>query len=180
MKNIEDAINAYKKYKNLKLAAEELGYSWQNLYVILRKNGVPVTGDKERYGSDSDRLAARAEKKFLKIIPYAVDMNRKTFQSKIDFMVGDYSVDVKSGTVKQSKKDKIESWMFSVKKQEVLCDFFVMFAVDKNGDFVHTFLVPSEVCKNYTTVRISERNKWFQYKITNEDLKTFFDTLCNQ
>lgn len=49
--------DAYEKHKNLKLAAEELGIKWQYLYVILRKEGVAVCGDKSRYGSDKDRLA---------------------------------------------------------------------------------------------------------------------------
>ena len=60
MNNIQ---SVYEKHKNLKLAANELGVKWQTLYVQLRNRGVPITGDKSRYGSDKDRLAARAELK---------------------------------------------------------------------------------------------------------------------
>lgn len=45
-----NAVEAYEKHKNLKLAAIEVGMPWQMLYVHLRKLGVPVTGDKARYG----------------------------------------------------------------------------------------------------------------------------------
>jgi transcriptional regulator with PAS, ATPase and Fis domain len=34
---------AYARHKNLKLAANELGVRWQQLYARLRKLGIPVT-----------------------------------------------------------------------------------------------------------------------------------------
>ena len=60
---MEKAIEAYGRHKNLKIAAAEVGIPWQKLYLILRNAGVPVVGDKLRYGSDRDKLA-RKEKVF--------------------------------------------------------------------------------------------------------------------
>ena len=68
-------IEAYRKHKNLKIAARELGMAWQALYVILRKAGEPVTGDKLRYGSDRDKLGALAEAEFKRLVPFAQDLN---------------------------------------------------------------------------------------------------------
>lgn len=66
MFKIQKYKDVYDKYKNLKLAANELGVKWQTLYYHLSKEGHPVIGDKERYGSDTDKLAAYTEKLFQK------------------------------------------------------------------------------------------------------------------
>ena len=66
-------VIAYRKHMNIKLAAAQLGVAWQSLYVRLKQLGEPVTGDKMRYGSDRDKLAAMAEAKFLQLVPFAVD-----------------------------------------------------------------------------------------------------------
>ncbi|MDG4870278.1 hypothetical protein P8631_19990, partial [Guyparkeria sp. 1SP6A2] len=84
--------------------------------------GEPVTGDKLRYGSDTDRFAARAERKFNELVPFAMSQNEKKFQSKVDFMVGDSTIDVKAANLKNNR------WSFSLKKQENIADFFVCFA----------------------------------------------------
>lgn len=44
--SIDVMKSVYDKYKNLKLAAEELGIKWQLLYTYLRSANHPVTGDK--------------------------------------------------------------------------------------------------------------------------------------
>ena len=64
-------IESYSRLKNLKLVGLELGIPWQTVYVHLRAAGVPVTGDKKRYGSDTDRLAAKAEALFAELVPAA-------------------------------------------------------------------------------------------------------------
>ena len=73
-----DIAAAYNKHKNLKLAADELGVKWQTLYVQLRKLNIPVTGDKLKYGSNRDRLAARAEIEFQRLVPFAINQNKVT------------------------------------------------------------------------------------------------------
>jgi len=63
-----DEVLVYRKHMNLKLAAEELGMVWQTLYVHLKKLGEPVIGDKNRYGSPSDKLSRMAEKLFQELV----------------------------------------------------------------------------------------------------------------
>lgn len=98
----QQCIQAYRKHQNLKIAAEQVGIPWQTVYVHLRKAGEPVTGDKCRYGSETDRLAARAEREFTRRVPFAEDQNKVKFQSKVDFLVGGYSVDVKAARLRQT------------------------------------------------------------------------------
>lgn len=42
-------IESYSRLKKLKLVGDETGIPWQTVYVRLRANNVPVTGDKARY-----------------------------------------------------------------------------------------------------------------------------------
>lgn len=109
-------VDAYSRLKNLKLVGLELGIPWQTVYVHLRAAGVPVTGDKSRYGSDTDRLAANAERIFAALVPNASDQNDKKFQAKVDFIVGQYKVDVKASRLRNGR------WAFSLKKQERIAE----------------------------------------------------------
>lgn len=171
---------AYEKHKNLKLAAAELGMKWQSLYVQLRKAGIAVTGDKARYGSDKDRLAAQAELEFKRLVPFAKDQNIEKFQSKFDFLVGKEKVDIKASNEHQgSKQFKAKRWAFSVKKQEFCADFIVCFAMNEFG--YRVFLIPGECVRHYQTISISteenSRSKWRQYEIEPCDLAEFFNSL---
>lgn len=106
-------VEAYDKHKNLKLAADELGMKWQTLYVKLKKLNIPVTGDKLKYGTRSDKLSSIAEREFSKLIPFAEDQNAIKFQSKIDFIVNGEKVDVKASRLKEvNKRCKKRSWLF--------------------------------------------------------------------
>lgn len=175
-----DVIKAYEKHKNLKLAANELGMKWQTLYVALRKLGVPVTGDKARYGSDRDRLAAQAELEFKRLVPFAQCQNDIKFQSKFDFLVGKEKIDIKAATARQGCKRFIaKRWAFSVKKQEFCADFIICFAMMETG--YRLFLIPGECVRNYQTISIStaqaSKGKWLQYEISQIDLVEFFEAL---
>lgn len=167
-------IDSYARHKNLKLVGEEVGMSWQNVYVILKKNGVEVTGDKSRYGTDKDRLAALAESEFLKFVPWADDMNKKKYQSKVDFMVGDISVDIKSSRLNRCSSGPAKRWAFSLKKQELFVDYIVGFAFIEND--YRLFLIPGEMVRKYQTISIGEKSnsKWFDFEIKPEDLTEFF------
>ncbi|MCE2029244.1 hypothetical protein [Sessilibacter corallicola] len=172
----QSCIDAYKKHQNLKIAAMEVGVSWQNLYVRLVRNGIPVIGNKEKYGSEKDKLAAKSEKDFLKYVPSAKDCNKEKFQSKIDFSVRELSVDVKASTLRRSnKKCKTRRWAFSIKKQEIIADYFVLFAYDDNMKIKHCFLLPGEIVRKMSTISISEAGgKWMDFKIEPEELDSFF------
>jgi len=165
----------YEKHQNLKLAADELGVKWQTLYVQLKKQGVPITGDKSRYGSDKDRLAAMAELEFKRLVPFAINQNEVKFQSKLDFIVGNHGVDIKASKLNQGSKNFAAlRWSFSVKKQEFCADFVVCFAMLEAG--YRIFLIPGEMVRHYQTISISEKgkSKWLQFEISSSDLYEFF------
>lgn len=167
---------AYSKHMNLKIAAKEIGVKWQTLYYRLKKQGVNVVGDKLKYGSDKDRLAAKAEEEFIKIVPFAIDQNKAKFQSKFDYLVGNQKIDIKCSTLRQGcKRFEAKRWAFSVKKQEMNADFIVCFAFKDDGDY-RIFMIPGEFVRNYQTISISEKgkSKWLDYEINKTDLHDFF------
>lgn len=169
MEKRQACVEAYSRHRNLKLAGEELGIPWQTVYVHLRAAGVAVTGDKTRYGSDTDRLAAKAESLFSELVPEAEDQNTKQFQAKVDFLVGQYKVDVKASRLRHGR------WAFSLKKQERIADFFVCFAF--NDDDTYALLViPGEVCRHMQTISLSQTTstKWWDYRMEPSHLREFF------
>lgn len=175
---MQNIIDAYNKHKNLKLAANELGIKWQTLYVQLKKLDVKITGDKLKYGSDKDRLAAQAELLFQKIVPFAENNNLSKFQSKIDFTVNGQKVDIKASKLNKGCINyESKRWAFSIKKQELIADFIVAFAFDENVKLVKIYLIPSEMIRNYQTISIGEnsRSKWNQFEISEQDLLEFFN-----
>lgn len=177
MNVIEQSIQAYQKHQHLKLAAKDVGIPWQTLYVHLKRAGIPVTGNKAKYGSDKDKLATMAEQEFKRILPAAIDQNNLSFQSKIDFMVGEYGVDIKASRLrKQSKTSKVLRWAFSVKKQEVFADFFVCFAFDSTGNEVlKMLLIPYEVARYHSSISLSSNyGKWSDYEVSKDELYSFF------
>lgn len=177
---IDKSIQAYQKHQHLKLAAKDIGIPWQTLYTHLRKAGISVTGNKLKYGSDSDKLAAKTEDEFKRIVTFAHNQNNDAFQSKIDFYVGAYGVDIKSSRYrKASAKSKVLRWSFSIKKQEVFADFFVCFGWDALGQEIQKILlVPAEMCRFYTSISISTNHgKWSDYEVTESELREFFNQM---
>lgn len=177
---MDECIQAYQRHMNLKLAANELGMQWQTLYSKLKRAGVRVVGDKLRYGSDRDRLAAMAESKFLELVPFAKNMNALEFQSKYDFMAGDFKVDVKASKPGLgSSKSTAKRWAFSVKKQALVCDFIVCFCFSEDRELVHTLLIPSEFFQGLQSVSISceGQSKWLDYLVPSDSLHGFFEDM---
>lgn len=173
-------IQAYRKHRNLKLAAQDVGIPWQSVYVQLRNADEPVTGDKLKYGSDSDKLAARGEQMFHSFVPESISHNEREFQSKLDFTVRGYGVDVKTSTLRLSNKAcKVRRWAFCTKKQEASADFVVCFGIAGDGEsLAKTLLIPGEIIRKYTTVSLSEAGgKWDDYSVEPGDLETFFAAL---
>jgi hypothetical protein len=181
MENLPDYVQAYRKHKHLKKAALELGMKWQNLYLKLCAYGEPVSGDKERYGSESDKFAAKSEGLFKSLVPTAVDMNRKKFQSKYDFEISGLKVDVKCSKKRLSNvSSKQKRWAFSVKKQRLIADLVVCFGYDDSGDEVETCLaIPGDICRNHGTISLSCRGgKWADYSIKIDELNDFIVALA--
>lgn len=173
-------VASYREHKNLKIVGTELGIAWQRVYLHLRAAGEPVTGDKARYGSETDKLAARAERWFARLMPEAHDNNEDAFQAKVDFTIGSATVDVKVSRPKLSKRGVI-GWMWSVKKQEMTADHFVCLALIENGGELSVqtaFLLPGELVRHYSTIRVSagptgKKGKWWDYAVTPPDLREF-------
>lgn len=129
----QQCVEAYRQHQNLKIAAQHIGIPWQTVYVHLRAAGEPVIGNKAVYGSDKDRLAVLGESLFDRLVPFAENENRKKFQSKVDFFVLGYGVDIKTATPRIGHKSQsTERWAFSLKKQEMVADFVVCFCMDKD------------------------------------------------
>jgi hypothetical protein len=176
--NVE--VECYRKHKNLKIAAQELGIPWQSLYVRLKKLGEPVTGDKLRYGTDRDRLGVLAEQEFKRLVPFAIDNNLSKFQANYDFTVGKFKIDVKASLPKQKhKRFAALSWSFSLKKQTLICDFVCCFCLSEEKEIEHILLVPSEFFKGIQTVSVSRKanSKWLDYSIPAESLLSFFSEM---
>jgi len=179
MDNQQKCVEAYARLKSLHAVGAETGISWQMVYIHLKKAGVAVTGDKERYGSDRDRLAAKAEADFQELIPYADNQNKIKFQPKIDFLVHGYGVDVKASKLNKGfHKSSRTRWAFSCKKQEACADFIVCFGYKEEGYAI--FLIPGELIRKYQSVSIapSSKGKWAKFAVSQQDLKRFFDALA--
>lgn len=170
----------YAKHMNLKLAANELGMKWQTLYVSLKKQGIAVVGDKLRYGTDRDRLAAMAESEFMRLVPSAVDMNKTKFQAKFDFNVNGYKVDVKAATPRVGcNSGGGKRWAFSFKKQSLVCDFICCFCFNESKVLDRVLLVPSEFFSGLQSVSVSCSgvSKWLDYAVEQKELEAFFNGL---
>lgn len=186
--DIEKYKEVYDKYKNLKLTAEELGIKWQKLYWHLNRAGHSVTGDKERYGSPTDKMAREMEKHFHSLIPYAKDMNEDSFQYEYDFSIKGLKVDIKSSTKKDGykknpRKNASYRWAFSCKVQESSADFIVCFCMkgfdcEDHEGIEKILLIPKEYYKNKQSLSVScRKSKWFDFEISEDDLKEFFESL---
>ena len=176
---VSACIESYARLKNLKLVAAEIRVSWSTVYLWLREAGVAVSGDKARYGSDKDRLAASAEAEFQRLVPFAENQNDGKFQSKVDFKVHSLSVDVKAAHLVQGMKRSPNSWRwaFSVKKQELSADFIACFAYTDSA--YRLLLIPGELVRNYQTIALSQNvaSKWWDYEVQPNDLSSFFNSL---
>jgi len=169
-------IDAYDRLRNLKLVGAELGIKWQTVYTILRRNNVPVVGDKIRYGSETDRLAATTEQEFKRLVPDAVSQNEFKYQARIDFMVHGMRVDIKSSRLNRGMKNSPGlRWAFCIKKQEFCADFIVCFGYLADMNY-RVFMLPGEMVQKYQSIAIGQegRSKWLDFEVQPEELAPFF------
>jgi hypothetical protein len=185
MQNSDLCIERYRDLKNVKLVGEELGIPWQTVYWRLKRAGEPVTGDKSRYGSETDRRAARGEAWFQRVVPEAVDQNALAYQPKVDFLVHGYGVDVKTASPRRTTRGVIQ-WCWSIKKQEAVADFFVCIALTSRDPDVavhKALLIPGEMARKYQTIRASHANgamsgKWAHHAMSSAELRDFFKEIA--
>lgn len=171
-------VEAYNRHKNLKLAANEIGVPWQSLYCTLKTLGVPVTGDKAKYGSESDKFAAQSEQDFMRLVPAAKDQNRYKYQSKYDFLINGWRVDLKAARPKSYCKNGTARWSFSLKKQQLHADFFVCLAYSNDLQIQHCLLIPGEIANGYSSLSLSPTGRrWWEYQVDHNGLRDFFESL---
>jgi hypothetical protein len=176
----KECANSYAELKHLGLTAKAVGIPWQTVYVYLKEMGVAVTGDKSTYGSPRDKLAAKGEEMFSDLVPFSDNSNEKMYQAKIDFDVLGTGVDVKTSKLKKSHHQYTsQRWAFSLKKQSILADFFVMFALDSDENLTHTLLIPAELVREFQTISVpySMQSKWASFLIEPQELAPFFKSL---
>lgn len=174
-------VERYRDLKNTRLVAAELGMPPATAYWRLRRAGEPVTGDKARYGSETDKIAARGERWFQRVVPWAEDQNALGFQTKVDFLVAGLRVDVKTSRPRLTKSGVI-TWAWSLRKQRDEADFFVCLALSNRTEQtgVHkALLVPGEIAATCGSLRVSHdriamRGKWARAARTSAELQTFF------
>lgn len=174
----QQCVSAYRRHRHLKIAGEELGIPWQTVYVHLKRAQEPVIGDKLKYGSEKDKLAAQAEIHFERLVPYAKSMNGERFQAKYDFIVRGYRVEVKAARAARSNSaHKGRRYAFSLKKQQHVADFFVCFCLEGN-DFESCLLIPGEIARAKQTISVPiNGGKWREYEIPEHELEPFFAAL---
>ena len=175
---LDEMKDAYLRHSNLKIAAGELGMKWQTLYWYLKKNNIPVIGDKFRYGSATDKFATKSESDFMDLVPSAENMNRSKYQSKIDFKINGLFIDLKASKLSaRDKKSKSKGWAFSIKKQELIADFIVCFGYTES-EIESIFLLPKEVVRFKSTISIphnSSNSKYGDYLVSKDELREFFE-----
>jgi hypothetical protein len=151
---------------------------WQKIYSELRRAGEPVTGDKARWGSVTDKFAAKAEDVFQGLVPSAENMNKIQWQSKYDFALNGHKVDVKGATAKRSnKKTGARRFAFAFKKQIYTADFFVCFCFDDNKEVVvKTLLIPRDMIIDLQSLSVPEsgKSKWLNFELDKSGLNDFF------
>lgn len=177
----DKVISSYARLKNLKLVEMETGIKWQKVYTILRRRGVPVCGDKARYGSATDRVALIGESKFAAAVPFAENNNQGKWQATVDFSIKNILVDVKTsylmpGGRLASGKSFTPRWCFCINKQKDIADFFVLYALGDKNKTKHIFLMPNEIATSRSTISIplSLKSKWADYRIEERELSDFF------
>lgn len=176
----EQIVESYRKHRRLFDVGKELSMPWQTVYVRLKNAGEPVCGDKSRYGSKLDRFAAKAERKFLDLVPFAEYMNVRKFQAEVDFIVNGKKVDVKASKEKKSNR-RFEStrYSFSLKKQLESADFYVLFGFAPDGETMkNCFLIPRDMVNEIQTISIQcqGKSKWFDFEVAPESLSEFFSS----
>lgn len=181
----EDVVKikeSYARLKNLKLTAEETGIPWQTVYWWLKKEGVEVTGDKRRYGGESDKIALIGELYFKNLFPEAVYENDNKFQAKCDFTLYGNNIDIKTSSLRNQKArsgNYVKRWGFTCfNNEEQPIDFFVCFCLKENSKDIHKILlIPSELVTTKTggmSISIFG-SKWDSFEVTEEELVAFFN-----
>lgn len=175
-------IEIYQQRNLINQVAAETGTPWHETYLHLKKTGAIKLETRMLTGRQTDRMGAFYEFEFRKLVPAAVSQNDICYQSEIDFLVKDFKIEVKSSSL-YTHAGGTEHWKFRVFSRRTYtraADFYVCFGrLDKEDlNNYAIYLFPVEVLTTGNiTVRPDGNNHWSGFKISPEDLRTFFDKL---
>lgn len=176
---VEKMKELYAEHQRLHTVGEVLGIPWQTVCWWLKKEGVSVTGNKARYGGNSDKIAVIGENLFGKLGTDAINQNNLQFQSKYDYILGDLKIDIKTGFLRDQKgrgNSKITRWAFCTKVQQK-ADYLICYCLSGTLDeyrVEYILLIPAEFIGEIQTISVSPRNsKWLNFTVSEDELKSF-------
>lgn len=180
---VEQMKTLYAEHQRLHTVGDMLNIPWQTVYWWLKKEGVSVTGNKEKHGGKCDRIAVIGEKLFELLGTKAVDQNKLYFQPKFDYLLGDFKLDIKTGFLRDCKgrSGKVNlRWMFNTRKQQE-ADYIICYCLTGDADKYdvgHILLIPNEFLQGMQTISVSPRkSKWLDFRVSEEELKSFINSL---
>lgn len=181
---VDKMVSLYQEIKNLKLVGKEMDIPWQTVYWWLKKEGVSVSGNKSLYGGTKDQIGLIGERLFRKSFPDAEDQNDKSYQPLFDFMLRGLKIDIKTSFPRDSKargSKVLYRWGFNTKRQQS-ADYIICYCMSgdfENYELAKILLIPNEFINNIQTVSVSCQgfSKWLEFEITEDELKSFMDSL---
>jgi hypothetical protein len=177
---IEQMKVLYSEHQRLHTVGDMMNIPWQTVYWWLKKEGVSVTGNKEKHGGAKDQIAIIGEKLFAKISDKAVDQNKLMFQPRFDYLLDNLKLDVKTSFLRSqcSRGGKINlRWAFNCKKQQE-ADYLICYCLSgglENYVVENILLIPNEFIQGLQTISVSPRtSKWLDFGVSEGELKKFF------
>lgn len=178
---VEQMKSLYSEHQRLHTVGDILNIPWQTVYWWLKKEGVSVTGNKQKHGGDKDQIALIGEALFAEVCTKAVDQNKLMFQPKFDYLLGELKLDVKTSFLRSqsSRNGNINlRWSFNCRKQQE-ADYLICYCLSGETDnpiVENILLIPNEFIQGMQTISVSPRkSKWLEFKISVQELTNFFN-----
>jgi hypothetical protein len=187
----EVLIQSYQTHGDFKRACFDAKLSALVGYKILKMNKVLKINDSLKMGSAGAKQGALYEKEFMRLVPKALPINDlKMNNPKFDFVVNDFTVDVKSSSLVERKRPSgniYREWHAKMSRGrgnlDKGADFYAFFCIYDDKKTYDLYLVPSELVQGTQGITINQNNKessaWVDFKIDPNDLAQYFDDLVD-
>lgn len=108
----EEIIDLYVETQDFHLVQRKSKMPPFRLHIVLAQAGVLQIQDKVTYGSRAQKLGGKAEELFQKLVPDAIDANRRFRKNNpvYDFVYKNLTIDVKYSSINKKKHEKAEFW----------------------------------------------------------------------
>lgn len=157
-------------------------------YKILKMNKVLNVTDSSKMGSAGSKMGAMYEKEFMRLVPKALPINDlKLNNPKFDFVINDFTVDVKASSLslRKDKAREYKQWHCKMSRGrgnlEKGADFYAFFCVHDDKKTYDLYLVPSELVTGTQGISINENTRetshWADFRIEPNELAQYFDDL---